>query len=33
MIGKGTTPESGMIRAVVGKGPATVEDVRLINKQ
>jgi hypothetical protein len=30
-IDRGTSPEAGMIRAVVGKGPATVEDVRMIN--
>lgn len=32
-IDRGTTPESGPIRAVVGKGPATVEDVRMINSK
>jgi hypothetical protein len=32
-IDRGTSPESGPIRAVVGKGPATVEDVRMINSQ
>jgi hypothetical protein len=30
-IDRGTSPESGPIRAVFGKGPTTVEDVRMIN--
>jgi hypothetical protein len=33
LIDPGTSPDGAPNRAVIGKGPATVEDVRLINSQ